>query len=56
MKRYARVIPIAAAALFLTFVIVQRPLAQSGYRAIANWGQLPDGMKWGEVPNASVDP
>ena len=30
-------------------------LAQSRYKAVPGWGQLPGGEKWGEVPNIAID-
>jgi sugar lactone lactonase YvrE len=29
--------------------------AQSPYKAVPGWGQLPGGEKWGEVPNIAID-
>src|SRR5262249_46706746 len=41
---------------FLVACFWERPTtAQSSYHAVIGWGQLPDGMKWGEVPNLAVN-
>jgi sugar lactone lactonase YvrE len=54
MKYVARLAPVLA----LLSLVVARPItfAQSAYHAVPGWGALPNGEKWGEVPNLSVDP
>ena len=57
MKRQARFVPILAGCVVLLVLgLVERPtIAQSSYHAVSGWGQLPDGQKWGEVPNLAVN-
>lgn len=54
MKRLALFL---ASLAVLSFAFAPRTtLAQAAYHAVAGWGALPNGEKWGEVPNLSVDP
>src|SRR5215813_5431695 len=56
MKRRIVTLPLAAIALALLGAGFAHSLsAQSPYHAVIGWGQLPDGMKWGEVPNLAVN-
>jgi len=57
MKRHG--VAVRTAAIVFAVVVAcfaERPTtAQSSYHAVIGWGQLPDGMKWGEVPNLAVN-
>ncbi|HEX4348235.1 MAG TPA: peptidyl-alpha-hydroxyglycine alpha-amidating lyase family protein [Vicinamibacterales bacterium] len=54
MKRLALLL---VSAVLLALACLQRPtLAQAPFHAVPDWGALPNGDKWGEVPNLSVDP
>jgi DNA-binding beta-propeller fold protein YncE len=57
MKRHG--VAVRTAAIVFAFLVAcfaeRPPTAQSSYHAVIGWGQLPDGMKWGEVPNLAVN-
>ena len=57
MKRHE--VAVRTAAIVFAFLVacfaVRPTTAQSSYHAVIGWGQLPDGMKWGEVPNLAVN-
>jgi len=38
----------------LSHVLLAR--AETAYKAVPGWGQLPTPLKWGEVPNVAIDP
>jgi len=58
LKRVPSVlIPLTFAVVLAGFAGARSTNAQAGgFKAVPGWGQLPNGEKWGEVPNASVDP
>jgi len=47
---------VALAVLLALIAGGHAPFAASSYKAVPGWGQLPDGEKWGEVPNVAIDP
>jgi 6-bladed beta-propeller protein len=48
---------VAAAALLVFSAAPARVLAEDPpFRLVPNWGQLPDGKKWGEVPGMAIGP
>jgi DNA-binding beta-propeller fold protein YncE len=51
-----RVMRLTALVAIAACTIIGRPTrAESPYKAVAGWGQLPAGLKWGEVPGIAID-
>jgi hypothetical protein len=49
-------LPVTIAALLVAAAGGRSTRAQSAYKAVPDWGRLPGGAAWGEVPNVTIDP
>jgi DNA-binding beta-propeller fold protein YncE len=56
MKRHAALLSVIGGLVVFVALSLVSSAAPSSYHAVPDWGRLPNGMKWGEVPNLSVNP